>query len=30
MPTIKNMEFCEAHNLDFSALEEQWINTEKG
>lgn len=25
----KIMEFCEAHNLDFSALEEQWINTGK-
>lgn len=25
----KIMEFCEVHNLDFSALEEQWINTEK-
>lgn len=25
----KIMEFCKAHNLDFSALEEQWINTGK-
>jgi DNA-binding transcriptional regulator YiaG len=25
----KIMEFCEAHNLDFSVLEEQWTNTGK-
>lgn len=30
MSTMKKiMEFCEAHNLDFSALEEQWMNTGK-
>jgi DNA-binding transcriptional regulator YiaG len=25
----KIMEFCQAHNLDFSILEEQWINAGK-